>query len=157
MSVFINFTFLRQQYFYFPKQELPALVINKPENFHKPVKDTFALLCLQNQMKAVFHHTTHLICVINCKNYWGENMFTQGQVPKNEGFVRDAFAGRKGCPFCFRQKWRWDAREPVFLSCSARAALWFSSHDWNKGFKVCYQVRLYNFLWSGWQQYLPTS
>lgn len=46
-----------------------------------------------------------------------------GASSKHDGFVRDAFAGRKGWPFGFRQKRRWDARELAFLSHSARAAL----------------------------------
>lgn len=42
-------------------------------------------------------------------------------------------------------------------SHSARAALWFSSYDWNKLLKFATKSSCTFFLWSGWQQYLPTS
>lgn len=88
-------------------------------------------------MKSVCHHTAHLIdlCVVNFKTYWGANMFTQEQAPKNEWFascVRGTVAGRNGWPLCLRHKRRWDARELAFTPHSARAALWYSSYDWNK-------------------------
>lgn len=114
---------------------LETLVFHSEEK--KKKKSSFTPLCVQSQRKSVFHHTTYLVdlCVINFKNYWGPTMFTQEQALKNEGFVscvRDAVAGRKGWPLCLRHKRRWEARELAFTPHSARAALWYSSYDWNK-------------------------
>ena len=174
VSVYINFTHFKDTNISFSQNRnyqtwssinlegftnhcLETLVLHSQQK-----KSAFTLLCVQSQMKSVFHHTTYLIdlCVVNFKNYWGANMFTQEQAPKNEGFVscvRDAAAGRKGWPLCLRHERRWDARELAFTPHSARAVLWYSSYDQNKILNLLPSLAVSFFLWSGWQQYLPTS